>query len=94
MKSAEDGPVYKRRRNKMQQGLGNVSSLEKICEEDQERALQQVEETGEALQAVEGDSFYLRLRTPPSLRARLKEAQIERENPLFYKTTRDVDLGR
>lgn len=75
MKSAEDGPVYERRRNKMQQGLGNVSSLERICEEDQERALQQVEETGEALQAVEGDSFYLRLRTPPSLRARLKEAQ-------------------
>jgi len=50
--SAEDGPAYERRRIKMHQGLGNVSSLERVCEEDHARALKRIEETGQALRTV------------------------------------------
>lgn len=57
VQSAEDGPEYERRRNKMQQGLGNVTSLERICEEDHEKALQQIAEADHALRAVIEQSF-------------------------------------
>lgn len=52
MESADDGPLYERRRERVQQGLGNVSSLERICEEDYQRARRQIEETGKALQSI------------------------------------------